>query len=53
MKNKEILIAELCSPLAEFQKLEDITDEMMVEILEELKQMHKRKILARKLKSNI
>ena len=52
MKNKEILIADLCALLAAFQKAEDITDEMMIEILEELKQMHERKIFTRKLKQN-
>ena len=43
MMNKEVAIAELCTPISDFQGLEKISDNDMVDILEELKQMWIRK----------
>ncbi len=50
--NKEILTAELQKPLFDFQKNCKVSDEMMIEILEELIEALKRKIILKSLTEN-
>ena len=49
---KEVLVAGLSKPIIDFQRISKVSDEMMVEVLEELKQMACRRILMRKMKTN-
>lgn len=49
MSKKEVLIAELSYALEAFQRAEDITNQDMIEILEECAQMWKRKELFKKI----